>query len=150
MRKITKNNSCGNMAGYKRLFAAPVSEIESIDFIDVKTKIVSLKRDFAFGEIQADSIEVDSPFKDGCYEHGISCRFTAMKNSHDSLFDKMTRQRFIVKVVDNNNMVWLAGTLSEPLLFSWGHIGKAFANGEHLYELTFRRASTEPLYTTTL
>ena len=138
------------MAGNKRIFIAPIFEIESIDFIDVKTKIVSMKDDFAFGEIQADSFEINSPFEDGVYAHEIQCILTATKNAHDALFNKMRRQRFIAKVVDNNNMIWLMGTLLEPLIFSWAHVGKAPAGEYHRYELTFRRNSTEPLYLTIL
>ena len=150
MQKIEKNSSCGNMAGNKRIFIAPTFEIESIDLVDIKTKKVSMKSGFAFGEIQADSFEINSPFEDGIYAHEIRCILTATKNAHDALFNKMTRQRFVAKTIDNSNMVWLAGSLLEPLIFSWTHIGKASAGEYHRYELTFRRNSTEPLYLTIL
>ncbi|MDL2308348.1 hypothetical protein LJC53_02055 [Bacteroidales bacterium OttesenSCG-928-C03] len=150
MEKIARNAFPGGMAGNKKIFAAPDSEIESIDYVDVKTKTVSMKDGFAFGEIQADSFEMDSGFEDGAYRHEIKCRLTATRHALDARFDKMTRQRFVVKFIDNNNNVWLAGSLSEPLIFTWRHVGKASAGENHLYELVFRRASTEPLFATIL
>ncbi|MDL2308880.1 hypothetical protein LJC68_07210 [Bacteroidales bacterium OttesenSCG-928-B11] len=150
MEKITRNAFPGGMAGNKRLFAAPDFEIQSIDYVDVKTKIATMRNGFEFGEIEADSFEMNSDFDNGVYRNEVKCLLTATRNAHDSLFDKMTRQRFVVKIKDNNNNVWLAGSLSEPLIFTWRHVGKAKAGDRHLYELVFRRDSTEPFCNTIL
>ena len=86
----------------------------------------------------------------GAYTHETTCRLTGTKRKYDRLLDDMTRRRWIVKIVDNTDTVWLSGSLEEPLRFSFRHTGQAKADGEHLYTLTFSREMTEPLCATTL
>lgn len=150
MENIKKNSQTGNMAGNKFIYLASTDEIERIDLMNFNTKKVIMKEGYGFGQIEADLIDFSSPCQDGKYSHEVVCQLTAMLGKYDSMFDEMTRQRFIVKVVDNNNTVWLFGSLDYPLIFEYRHLGKAKASHEHLYELTFRRESTIPIYTTTL
>lgn len=150
MQKITKNAACGNMTGNRKIYIASTDEIERIDFIDVRTKKVITKAGHQFGEIEAEDIQFDSSEEKGRYIHEISCTLTSTKGKYDTLFDRMKNRRWVVKIEDNNNIIWLAGSLTEHFRFSWEHIGEDKASGEHSYKLSFNRENTEPLYTTTL
>ncbi len=150
MQKIEKNAACGNMTGNKNIFIASTDEIENIELVDIRTKKVILKDGHEFGRIEADTIRLNSKEEEGRYIHEISCTLTCTKGKYDTLFDRMKNRRWVVKIEDNNNTVWLAGSLCEPLRFGWEHIGEAVPSGQHCYLLSFRRESIEPLYTTLL
>jgi len=150
MQKIEKNAACGNMTGNRRIFIAPVNEIEKIDLVDIRTKIVTMKSGEQFGEIEANNIQFNSKEEEGRYEHEILCNLLSTKGKYDTLFDRMKNRRWVIKIEDNNNIVWLAGSLTEHFRFSWEHTGEDKASGEHCYKLSFYRESTEPLYTTIL
>lgn len=150
MQKIEKNAACGNMTGNKKIFIAPTDEIESIELIDIRTRKVVMKRDGQFGGIEANNIQFNSAGEAGHYIHEVSCTLTSTKGKYDTFFERMKNKRWVVKIEDNNSIVWLAGSLSEPFRFKWEHIGESKACGQHGYRLTFFRNSTEPLYTTML
>lgn len=144
MDDLTKNGSCQLMAGNKKIFIVDVEEVQSIDFVNLTTKRVVLKPGFRFAQIQADSIESDVEISDGCFSHQIDCVFFGVKNKYDRLFSDMARRRWIVKIVDNSNGIWLSGTKEEPLRFSFRHVSQPKPDGTHHYELSFSRLMTEP------
>lgn len=150
MENLAKNGACTAMAGNKRILIAPTDEVESIDYTDFATKSVTFRSGFAFAEIQAENILLTAEGTGGAFEHRTTCRLSGTKWKYDSLFEKMARQRWIVKVVDNNGQAWLSGSLSEPLLFEWTHHAGAKPTDEHVYELTFKRRMSEPLFATPL
>lgn len=150
MENLEKNGSCHVMAGNKRILIADVSDVQNIELTDFNTKSVTLRNGCAFAEIKADSIRTEVNENGGAYSHETECRLAGAKNKYDRLLDDMTRRRWIVKIVDNTDTVWLSGSLEEPLRFSFRHTGQAKADGEHLYTLTFSREMTEPLCATTL
>jgi len=150
MEKIKKNAACGNMTGNRNIFIASIDEIESIELVDIRTKKAIMKPGHQFGEIEAENIQFNSQEENGRYIHEISCTLTCTKRKYDTLFDRMKNKRWVIKIEDNNNTVWLAGSLTEHFRFSWQHIGEDKASKQHSYELTFNRESTEPLYTTIL
>ena len=150
MENLEKNGSCQVMAGNKRILIADVSDVQNIELTDFATKTVTLRNGRAFAEIKADSIRTEVNENGGAYSHETECRLAGVKNKYDRLLDDMTRRRWIVKIVDNTDTVWLSGSLEEPLRFSFRHTGQAKADGEHIYTLTFSREMTEPLCATTL
>ena len=150
MENLVKNGNCNVMAGFKRILIADVAEVQSIDLVDFNTKQVTMRSGLAFAEIQAESIQTEVTEEDGGFSHETKCRLFGVKNRYDRLFADMARRRWIVKTVDNTGLVWLSGSMEEPLRFSFSHIGQARADGEHLYELRFHRRMTEPLCATSL
>lgn len=148
MENLLKNGPCPTMAGNRRILIAPTDEVQSIDFTDFATKSVTFKTGCAFAEIQAENIQLSAEREDGGFAHQATCRLTGTKWKYDSLLEKMGRQRWIVKVVDNNGQAWLSGSLSEPLLFEWAHKAEAKPSDGHSYELTFKRRMSEPLFST--
>ena len=150
MQKIKKNTACSNMTGNRKIFIASSDEIKNIDLVDITTKIVVLKDGHRFGEIEANNIQFHSKEEKGGYIHDISCTLVCTKGKYDTLFDRMKHRRWVIKIEDNNSIVWLAGSLSEPFHFSWEHAGEDQPKGEHCYKLSFYRDSIEPLYTTAL
>ena len=150
MENLMKNGPCHVMAGNKRLLIADTNEVQRIELTDFATKTVTMKTGCGFAEISAKSIQVEVTEDGGAYSHGITCRLAGTKRKYDRLLADMTRGRWLAKIVDNTDTAWLSGSLDEPLRFTFRHIGQAKADGEHLYELAFRRDMTEPLCATTL
>ena len=150
MENLEKNGSCHVMAGNKRILIADVEEVQSVELTDFMTKTVTMKQGFSFAEIKAESIQTSVNEDGGAYSHETTCRLAGAKRKYDRLLADMTRGRWLAKIVDNTDTAWLSGSLDEPLRFTFRHIGQAKADGEHLYELAFRRDMTEPLCATTL
>ena len=145
MQNITKNDTRGNMTGNRKISIVSIDEVKSINLIRHNTKSVTLKLGCAFGEIEAGNIEFSCKEDEGKYNIEIFCRLVSTQGRHDALFNRMKNKRWMVKIIDNNNIVWLAGSLSEPLRFRWEHIGEGKPFGQHGYELFFERQTTEPL-----
>ena len=150
MENLEKNGSCHVMAGNKRILIADVEEVQSIELTDFMTKNVTMRQGFSFAEIKAESIQTIVTEDGGAYSHETTCRLAGAKRKYDRLLADMTRGRWLAKIVDNTDTAWLSGSVEEPLRFTFRHIGQARADGEHLYELAFRRDMTEPLCATTL
>ncbi|MCL2312343.1 MAG: hypothetical protein FWC41_07645 [Firmicutes bacterium] len=148
MQNITKNSGCVYMPGNRKIFITPTEEVNSVNLINEKTKYVIFKVGGSWGEIEAKNIQFKNPFEDGIYKFDISCRLPSAKGAYDILFNNMTAKRWLVKIIDNNNQLWLAGCLDEPLRFRWAHIAEADPSGLHGYELFFERESSMPLFLT--
>jgi len=147
MQNITKNAQ-SNMTGNQHIFIASTDEIKNITLINFNTKSIDLKQGHTFGKIEAGEIQFSCKEEDGRYIIEIFCRLASTLGKYDTLFTRMKHKRWIVKIIDNNNITWLAGTLQEPLRFRWEHIGEDKPSKQHCYELFFERQSTEPLYVT--
>ena len=150
MQNLERNGNCHVMAGNKRILIADVEDVQSVELTDFMTKTVIMRTGRAFAEIRAESIQTEVTEEDGGFSHETKCRLFGVKNRYDRLFADMARRRWIVKTVDNTGLVWLSGSMEEPLRFSFSHIGQARADGEHLYELRFHRRMSEPLCATSL
>lgn len=150
MQNITKAAPRGNMTGNRSIAIASTDEIREIKLSSSYSKVVYFNRDHSFGKIESNEIQFNCREEDGHYIHEISCRLVSTQGRHDILFNRMKAKKWIVRVIDNNNISWLAGSLAEPLHFRWEHIAEDKASGQHCYELFFNRASTEPLYNTNI
>jgi len=148
MQNITKNAPEWNMTGNRQISIVPIDEVKAIALTRHNTKSITLKLGCVFGNIEAGNIEFSCKEDEGKYLIEIFCRLVSTQGKYDSLFNRMKQKRWIVKIIDNNNITWLAGTLTEPLRFRWEHIGEDKPSGQHCYELFFERQSTEPLYVT--
>jgi len=148
MQNITKNVSDFNMTGNRQISIIATDEVKSITLTSHNTKTLSLQQGHSFGIIESDQICFSCRLEEGRYIHDISCRMVSTLGKWDSLFNRMSNKRWLVKVVDNNNITWLSGSLFEPLVFRWEHIGEDKPSGEHSYRLSFGRESTEPLFIT--
>jgi hypothetical protein len=151
MQNITKNistNSRRNMTGNRQISIASTDDIKSMTVISHNIRWANTKTGCYFGKIEADEIEFSCRAEDGHYIHEITCRLVCTQGAWDSLFNRMINKRWLVKVIDNNNIIWLSGSLTEPLRFSWEHLSEPKPDGEHSYLLSFNRESTEPMYVT--
>jgi hypothetical protein len=151
MQNITKNistHSRKNMTGNRQISIAPTDEIKSMTMVSHNIRWANLKTGCSFGKIEADEIEFGCRHEDGCYIHEISCRLVSAQGAWDSLFNRMKNKRWLVKIMDNNNIIWLSGSLTEPLRFDWEHLSEPKADGQHSYLLSFNRESSEPMYVT--
>jgi len=148
MQNITKNITKSNMTGNRHISIAATDEIKEVRLSAYNTKSVVFNLYQSFGKIEADEIQFSCREEEGCFVHEISCRMVSVQGRHDALFNRMKHKRWIVRIIDNNNMSWLAGSLSEPLRFRWEHTGEDKASGQHSYILFFERNSSEPLFAT--
>jgi hypothetical protein len=148
MQSITKNVDRKNMTGNRHISIASTDEIKEIRLASFNAKSVVFKPNQSFGKIEATDILLNCREEEGNYLHEISCRMVSTQGKHDALFNRMKNKRWIVRVIDNNNLSWLSGSLAEPLRFRWEHIGEEKAVGQHAYELFFERKCSEPLYST--
>lgn len=151
MQNITKNINTirkKNMTGNRQISIAPTDEIKSMTTVTHNIRWANTKAGCSFGKIEADEIEFSCRSEDGHYVHEITCRLVSTQGAYDSLFNRMTNKRWLVKITDNNNIIWLAGSLTEPLRFAWEHLSEPTADGQHSYLLSFNRESTEPMYAT--
>jgi len=146
MHDITKKAPLGNMTGNRQIAIAATDEISAIRLTDINTKTVVFKQNRDFGVIEATDIRFGAPLEDGAYLHEVSCRLVSTQGKHNALFNRMKNKRWVVVVIDNNNIAWLLGSLDEPLHFIWEHIGEEKPSGQHCYELIFSRQSSEPVY----
>lgn len=150
MENLMKNGSCHVMAGNKRLLIADVEEVQHIELTDFATKTVTMKSGCGFAEISAKSIQTEVTEDGGAYSHSVTCRLAGTKRRYDRLLADMAKGRWIAKIVDNTDTIWLSGSIEEPLRLSFRHLGAAEASGEHLYEIKLERDMTEPLCATSL
>lgn len=145
MEDFKKNTACGNIAGFKRIEITSCKEVHSIIPVSYNRKKVLFNNGGRFGIIDSRKIDLNIQFDDGFYNIAISCEFAGIKTAYDSKFNGMTRDGFIAKITDNNNVVWVAGTIEEPLRFRFTHKGTPLTTGVHNYSLFFYRNTTESL-----
>lgn len=150
MQNLEKNSSLPKMAGNKKIFIAPTDEIAAINLTSQSTQEVVMNQGFTFGKIDAEDINFASEQEKLFFSTEVTCKLRATNNAYDLLFAEMANKRWIVKVVDNSDKVWLLGSLEEPLKFSCSHKSDANASGDHLYILSFARDSSDTIYRTTL
>ena len=145
MEDITKNLSCGNIPGFKKIEIVPVSEVKSMRRVQYNKYDIELVTGGRFAKIEANNILLNSKTEQSS-NITITCTFVSTREGLDAMFDDMTRNRYIVKLTDNNNKLWGAGMPEEPLRFSFSHIGDAATSGKHAYTLNFLRSSKKPIY----
>lgn len=145
MEDLTRNNACGNMAGFSKLWLCPANEVQSVNIVNDTEKTVTFASGGRWALIEADSIELSHNYSEGCYDHQLTCNYSGIRNVADSILNKMKEQRFIARLKDKNGQYWLIGSKEEPLNFSYDHAGNATGDGAHTYRLSLTRKTTEPL-----
>jgi hypothetical protein len=149
MDDITINNACGNMSGNKTLMLIPVNEIDNIEVVDMNKKIlhpILLRR---FFKIDVYDLKHTSEIEDDFYNNQISASIRSKENLNATL-NKLSRMRFVAKVIDNNNVAWLYGTKEEPLRFEFEYISNANSDAVKEYEIKIKGDTTEPAAETEL
>jgi len=145
MENITKNRCLTTISGYLKISVAPVSEVQSIELIDVNSKSVTFNTGGRFAEIEAENIQFSNNTSDGAYETVISCDFRGNYSELLHTFDAMTKQRFIVSLYDRNLIWWIQGDINEPMRFEYAQITDSKTTGFTGYRLKFLRKTTQPL-----
>ena len=147
MEDLSKNSAnCGNMTGWTGIWFTPVSEVQSLGIVDEKIRSVTFASGGRFARIDAKNIYLSDTNADGSRQLTITCSYRATPNQVDYRLSDMMANRYLLKLRDRNGKLWLAGTLREPLHFSYDHIGETEASGVHEYRLSFFRNLTTPLY----
>jgi hypothetical protein len=147
MKDIKANNKCVNTTGYKSLYIIPLSEVLAVNLIDKQTKEVIFAQDGSFGKVDCFDIKVQSKYEKDAYQHKITANFRSVADE-SVLFNSLAKNRFIVKVVDNNGQSFMYGSKSEPLRFSFEFIGNPKPSQVKEYQLTFYGETTFPAYKT--
>lgn len=143
MENIEKKIGCSSITGFKKIEICTVDEMQSIEIVSLSHVRVVLKPGKTFGIIKAKKIKHTQAVEDGAYKLLIECFFPGSES--DYLFNKMSKQKFIVRLTTRNNVKLLGGTIDEPLNFSYSNSNDSEASGSHGYTLSFTRKLTEPL-----
>lgn len=146
MQNILKNQQTNKMSGFKKIFLAEENEVDKIEKTNETNEWVYLKPNYYWGEIESNKIELNVNFEEDYLLTEVTCTLKGITNTYNHLFSKMIEQKFIIKLVDNMNKIWVIGNLEEPLNFKYAHIGKNDPADVHEYQLTFYRKTTIPLY----
>ena len=145
MKDIKANNKCVNTTGYKALYIIPLSEVLAVNFIDKQTKEVIFSKDGSFGKVDVFDIKIQSKYEDDAYKHQITSNFRSLVDE-SVLFNSLSKNRFIVRVTDNNGNSYIYGSKSEPLRFSFDFVGNPKPSQTKEYQLTFYGETTFPAY----
>lgn len=145
MEKLTKNPACASMAGNKKLFFASISIIESVDLVSDNTASIQFVSVSDWIEIETSDVEFSSIKSENHYVTEILSNFHAAANKYDRYFNRMTEDRFICKIIDNNNIPWILGSYNFPLKFDFKHLSGPSAQDDHIYELHFFNKSLDSM-----
>ena len=145
MEDIKSDSKCRNMTGYKALYIIPLNEVEALNFKDSKSKGIVISKDGHFAKLDVHDIKVQSSYENDFYKNKIAANFRSA-NDMAILFDKMSKNRFIIKVADNNGYTFIYGSKEEPLGFSHSFVCNANPKQAKEYQLTFSGNTTFPAY----
>jgi hypothetical protein len=145
MNDIKANNKCMNTTGYKALYITPLNEVDAVNLIDKKTKEIVFATNGSFGKLAVFDIKVQSNYEGDFYKNKITANFRSSVDE-SILFNSLTKNRFIIKVTDNNGHSYIYGSKDEPLRFSFEFIGNPKPSQTKEYQLTFYGETTFPVY----
>ena len=145
MNDINANHKCTNMTGYKALYITPLNEVSAVNLIDKQTKEIVFAAGGSFGKIDCYDIKVQSNYDSDFYKNKITANFRS-KNDMSHLFNSLTKNRFIIKVTDNNGYSYIYGGKDEPLRFSFDFVGNPNPKQTKEYQLTFYGNTTFPAF----
>jgi hypothetical protein len=136
MNNIEKTKNCQNMAGCKALFFIPLEEISSITSLNENTKrlVPLVGSNWAFFDLY--EIGFTSKPDNDYFSYSISGTFRDKENKN-RLFSKMKNKRFVLKLIDNNNVPWLIGTLEEPMHFTFEYTSGKNPKQDKSYSIEF-------------
>ena len=143
MEKLLKNPACLSMSGNKRLFFSSVKNIKSIDLVNDTTVLITFLPGADWVEVETSEVNFSSKKPSNNFGNEITSQFNAAANKYDRYFNRMTEDRFICKVVDNNLVNWIFGSLEFPLHFEFEHASGPTAVDSHIYELHFFNKSLD-------
>jgi hypothetical protein len=144
MKDILTNNACGNMSGNKTLMLIPDFEIDTIVNLDSNSKIVIPKTPIGrFFKIDVFDLKHTMERDDDFYDNKITASIRSTENLNDIL-NKLSNMRFVAKVTDNNNVIWLYGTKEEPLRFEFEYVSNSDNSKVKEYEIKISGDTTAP------
>ncbi|MCL2132672.1 MAG: hypothetical protein FWH36_09555 [Lentimicrobiaceae bacterium] len=142
MNDIKKRAKCQNMTGDKALYITPIDEIEFIvPFTDGENIVKFLPNGRC--AVEGYNIKVDAKHENDFYRNEIGCDFRTAEDK-SALFFKMTKMRFVVKLIDNNGKSLLYGSKEEPLRFNYVFVGNPNPSQTKEYKLSFAGDTTFP------
>lgn len=133
---------CFNMGGYKALYIADIETIKSITPVnDIKSNIV-FNTGFDFVKLNMYNITVNSEQHGSAWLHTISGLIRTSESLY-TVLNKLSKKRFICKIVDNNNISILIGSLEEPLRFTFSNVGPSNPADDKNYTINILGYTTE-------
>lgn len=110
-------NECGNaLTEWRKVEYLSVSEITSHIAVCGYAKVQATK-DWSL--IEAGEITQGCIDNAGSYSHSIQLKVGCRSREYQNYFDQMVNDRFIIKLTDANGQSWIAGSLANPLRFTW-------------------------------
>jgi hypothetical protein len=143
MKDILTNNACGNMSGNKTLMLIPDFEISVILTLTVDKKIVYPTTTGRFFKMDVFDLKHTMERDDDFYDNRITASIRSTENLN-AILNKLSNMRFVAKVTDNNNVIWLYGTKEEPLRFEFEYISNSDNSKVKEYEIKIIGDTTAP------
>lgn len=143
MEDIIGGNTCFNIGGYKSLYIADIQNVLSINILSNNRRSIILKEGFGYIQLIGYNITVNTEADKDAFTHNITCNIRT-SDAIDEILHKLTKKRFIVKVIDNNNVFHIIGSLDEPLRFNFNTIGPFDPSDDKNYYIQLSGTTTEP------
>lgn len=143
METIIGSSSCQNIGGYKAVYIADIETIKSINRVDDSKSAIVFNTGQDFIKIEMFDISLNSEPNGDAWNHTIN-GFIRTADSLYSTLNRLSKKRYIAKVVDNNNIAHLFGSIEEPLRFSFVNAGPPDSFDDKNYGITISGTTSEP------
>lgn len=131
------------MSGNKTLMLIPDFEISVILTLTVDKKIVYPTTTGRFFKMDVFDLKHTMERDDDFYDNRITASIRSTENLN-AILNKLSNMRFVAKVTDNNNVIWLYGTKEEPLRFEFEYISNSDNSKVKEYEIKIIGDTTAP------
>lgn len=141
MENIEKSK-CQNATGISKMFIAEIDEIFGVNLTNRGRAAVSFVPAHNWAIIGADNIDAITEYSDRKYITTIKAEFNTPSAQYLPTFARMTKSRFVVKLIDRNGIEWLYGDKHQPFRLEYTKSNeKGIKNG---YTLTFTAETNTP------
>jgi len=142
METIIGSVSCQNIGGYKAVYIADIETVKSINMVDDSKSAIVLNSGQDFTKIEMFDISLNSEPNGDAWNHTIA-GLIRTADSLNAILNRLSKKRYIAKVIDNNNIAHLFGSIEEPLRFSFIHAGPPDPFDDKNYGITISGTTSE-------
>lgn len=113
--KIRKNDPLKAISGWAKVEYVSAKSIGRFSIVGNEAS-VELQEDAEWATIEAGTIQQHCvQNKSYCYDHSIVVMISCRSNGYNMTLDKMTNDRYLLKLTDTAGDQWIAGCPDEPM-----------------------------------
>jgi hypothetical protein len=109
MQDLERNAACGNIGIVKKMEILEEKEYNNLFFIDLNTVVLTIEAGASAGRVDGKNIQQETKYNEGLFETEIKADFFSTDPKFLSLFNQMTKQRFLVMLTNSAGVKWLFG-----------------------------------------